>query len=99
MLSKKDIAILQGMFVENNKVWDASLKKRLDQRFVAFEIRFDDFKHEIREEIHAVVTAAVTASERRVIDEITEFIGEGVLPQIDEHTRQISVINRHLKLA
>jgi len=95
MLSKNDIAILRGMFTENNKIWDA----KLDQRFDAFEIRFADFKHEIRDEIHAVVNATVTASERRVIEEITEFIGEEVLPQIDEHTRQIAVINRHLKLA
>lgn len=99
MLSKNDLVMIRGvvseLFVENNREWD----KKLDQRFDAFEIRFADFKHEIRDEIHAVVNAAVTASERRVIEEITEFIGEEVLPQIDEHTRQIAVINRHLKLA
>ena len=104
MLSKNDLVMIRGvvseLFVENNREWD----KKLDQRFDAFEIRFADFKHEIRDEIHAVVNAAVFASENRLIrrmdvmqEEISDVINDGILPQIDEHTRQITVINRHFK--
>ena len=99
MLSKNDIALLRGMFLENNHI----LSKEFDEKL---DIRFADFRHEIRDEIHAVVQGAVFASEERLgkkidtlRDDLLEVINEDILPQIEEHTRQIGIINRHLKLA
>lgn len=110
--------VVAELFVENNKVWDAQLDKKLDQRFGEQEKRFDEkldsrfsiFKREIREEVEGLshmqkreildqTRALLTQTEKRIITEITEFIGDEILPQIDEHTRQIERINHHLQLA
>lgn len=76
---------------------------RMDQKL--HSLRLD-----IRDEIHSVVNAAVFASEDRImnaivevkddiLDGVSELISDEILPQIDEHARQIGTINRYLKLA
>lgn len=49
-------------------------------------------KREMRDEMHAIVRA----SERRVIGEITDFIAQSLLPQIDDHDVRISRLEQRL---
>lgn len=76
MLDKKDIALLQGMFL--------ALEGRLDEKW---DIRFSDFKHEIRDEIHSVVKAEVFASEKRMMKRMDDVKGE--LVQKIEHVESV----------
>lgn len=60
------------------------------------EIFGRELKRDIRDEMHSVVNAAVSASEVRmtrrleeVRNDIIEVIDNGILPQIDRHDREI----------
>lgn len=106
MFSQKDIAVLRGLFAEQ--------EQRLNSQW---DIRFSDFKHEIRDEMHSVVNAAVFASEQRMIQRIDgseerltkkidalqegvlDVINEGILPQIEENHIEIIEIKRKMTMA
>ncbi len=92
MLSKKDIQVLREMFTENNREWD----KRLD-------IRFSDFKHEIRDEIRSCIAASesrMTKMMHEVRDEILEgvadIVGNEILPQIDNHESRLLILEQRV---
>lgn len=105
MFSQKDIAVLRGLFAEQ--------EHRLNSQW---DIRFSDFKHEIRDEMHSVVNAAVFASEQRMMkrmneseerltkkidalqDGILDIINDGILPQIEENRIEILGVKRRLTL-
>ncbi len=92
MLNKKDIAILRGMFAENNEIFGRQLKREIrDETYsivnaavFASEQRLIKRMDEIKEEI---------------IDGITEVIDDGVLPQIEEHRVETVKIKQYLQLA
>ncbi len=58
------------------------------------EIFGSQLKREIREEVRDLIVA----SERRIIGEVTDFIGSSILPQVDEHNMRISRLERHTML-
>ena len=71
---------------------------------------FGDFKVEIRDEMQSLLhiqkreirdemRALLSMTEKRIISEVTDFIGHQIIPQIDEHDREIRSIKHHLKLA
>jgi hypothetical protein len=69
-----------------------------------FEENNQVLKREIRDEMHSVVNAAVSASEKRMMhrmdaiveeiqttrNDILEVINDGILPQIDAHDRDVA---------
>jgi len=99
MLSKKDVALLRGMFQEQ----EVRIEARFDQKL-------DDLKESIRDEMYSVVNGAVSASEHRmmkrmdeikeeIIDGITEIIDEGILPQISDLQADMRRVKTHLQMA
>lgn len=95
MLSKKDVALLRGMFQEQ--------EGRFDQKL-------DDLRVDLRDEIHSVVNGAISASEARmmkrmneikeeIIDGITEIIDEGILPRISDLQSDMRRVKNHLQMA
>jgi hypothetical protein len=94
MLNTKDIALLQGMFQEQDKKFDRRLEERL-------EANNHILKREIRDEFHSVLKGEISTSERRMIarmdgvkeeilDGVSEIIGDRVLPQIDGLDHRVS---------
>ena len=103
MLSKKDIALLRGMF-------DEVLVTRLDARDVQWNLnldqRFRDFRLDIRDEIHS----CISASEKRmmkyihevkieIIDGITDTLDEFVFPPIAELKADMARVKDRLQMA
>ena len=109
MLNKKDVEVLRGMFEEQEVKIDqrfAQQEVKIDQRFAQQEARIDqkleDHAMNFDDKLFSCIKASETAMMRKMEemkDEIIEFIGEEILPQIDEHTREIGMIKRHLQLA
>ncbi len=92
MLSKKDIQVLRDVFTENNREWD----KRLD-------IRFSDFKHEVRDEIRSCISASesrMTKMMHEIKDEIlegvTDIVGNEIVPQIDNHESRLVFLEQRV---
>ncbi len=77
MLDKKDIIVLQKMFVDNNKV----LRKEIHSEI---ETSNHLLKREIRDELHSVVNAAVAGSERRIMDKMDKGFA-----QVDKRFAQV----------
>ena len=51
-----------------------------------FDAHGQMLKREIRDEVHSLIRA----SEHRIIGEITEFIANSIIPQIDDHDARIT---------
>lgn len=93
------VEVLNSALKKNSKTWNDNL-----------DIRFSDFKHEVREEMDSVVTGAIFASESRmmkkmneikeeIIDGIGEILDEVVLPQIAELRIDVNRIKDRLQMA
>jgi len=90
--------VLPRMFLEQEKKFDQKL---------------EDLRLDIRDEIHSVVKASEAGLIRRMEDieekltkrtddgfsSVLELIDGGLIPQIQEHDRDMHLIKRHLKLA
>ncbi len=66
------------------------------------QILTDEIKRDIRDEMHSIVKASESVLRREIHqmrDDILDVINEGILPQIDEHDREIRGIKHHLKFA
>lgn len=84
MFDTNDIELLRGMFKEQ------------DSRLLnAIKENNHDLKKEIRDEIHALITA----SEKRIVTEISELLDTAVLPQITELQTDMATVKQHLHLA
>ncbi|MEK9155316.1 MAG: hypothetical protein AAB839_01585 [Patescibacteria group bacterium] len=95
MLNTKDIALLQGMFQEQEKRSDQKLDQKLE-----------DLKINLRDEIHSTVKASeaglirrMDAMEERLHKDLEEFIDDNYSPRMYEAEQQILKISSHLKLA
>ncbi len=53
---------------------------------------FRENKLDIRDEMHAMIRA----SEHRIIGEITDFIANAILPQIDDHEVRIGRLEKRI---
>lgn len=104
MLSKNDMKAFRGMVTEVvTEVIDAKVPKMIA---TAIEKNNKILKREIRDEMHSVVNAAISASEKRVIarmdegfDAVMELIDDGIIPQIDAHDRAIAKLNLAVGIA
>ncbi len=47
-------------------------------------------KREIRDEMHSLLRG----TERRVIEEVTDFIAENIVPQLDDHETRLTRLER-----
>lgn len=84
----------------------AEQEVKIDQRFAEQERnsnqKLEDQQMNLEDKLRSCISASEAAVMRKMEemkDEIIEFIGEEILPQIDEHTREIGMIKRHLQLA
>ncbi len=96
MLDKKDIIVLQKMFVDNNKVFRKEMHSEIQANNIVFrkelreemhsEIETSNhlLKREIRDELHSVVNAVVTGSERRIMDKMDKGFA-----QVDKEFAQV----------
>lgn len=80
MLDKNDIKLLEKMF--KNVVTGNMLTKALRDNNEVFGRQL---KREIRDEVQALLTM----TEKRIISEVTEFIGDSIVPQIDDHETRL----------
>lgn len=87
MLSKNDIQVLRDMFRENNATFKLEMREEMLDLIAASEKR-----------IISVVDKRIANAETRIIDEVTDFIGSSILPQIDEHNMRLSRLERHTML-
>jgi DNA topoisomerase VI subunit B len=104
MLDKQDITLLQDMMgktikvalEENNRIFKQELKRewRNDFRDILVQNNLD-LKREIRDEVHSLLRK----TKREIIDEITEFLDQAILPQIHELQVGMGLVKNHLKLA
>ena len=103
MLSKKDIALLKGMF-------DEVLVNQLDARDVRWNLnldqRFHNFRLDIRDEIHSSEIRMTNRLEKRlnevkieIIDGITDILDEFVFPPIAEFKADIARVKDRLQMA
>ena len=91
MLDKQDIALLEGLFEKQEK---------------RFDIKLENLKIDLRDEIHSNISASearmiarMDAMEKRIVSDITDFIDDAILPQIEKHNVDIRHIKTHLNLA
>ncbi len=94
MFDAKDVALLRGMFEEFEVKFDQKLEVRDRELREHLEQRDRDLKHDIRDEMHSVVNAAVSASEARTMKKmdtlkeemhtIKEEIIDGITDILDE---------------
>ncbi|MEK7183089.1 MAG: hypothetical protein AAB776_00465 [Patescibacteria group bacterium] len=108
MLDKQDITLLQDMMgttvsrsikvalEENNRIFKQELKRewRNDFRDILVQNNLD-LKREIRDEVHTLLRK----TKREIIDEITEFLDQAILPQIHDLQVDMGLVKNHLKLA
>jgi hypothetical protein len=103
MLSKKDVALLRGMF-------DEVLVTRLDARDVQWNLnlnqRFHNFRLDIRDEIHSSEIRMTNRFEKRlnevkveIIDGITDILDEFVFPPIAELQTDMARVKDRLQMA
>ncbi len=90
MLSKKDIALLRGMFQEHE---------------VRFDQKLDDLKVNLRDEIHSTEIRMINRLEKRldevkieIIDGITDTLDAFVFPQILELQTDMVRVKNHLHM-
>ena len=87
MLDKNDIQILRDMFHENNSV----LQRETRDLIAASEKR-------IIADLTGRIDSRIAIAEKRIIEEVSDFIGSSIIPQIDEHSMRISRLERHTML-
>ncbi len=91
MLDKNDIQILREMFRENNETNNSALRRELRDEMQTMIVTSErSIIRQIRDETHALIRA----SEHRIIGEITEFIANAILPQIDHHDVRITRLEK-----
>ncbi len=54
----------------------------------------DVFGRQLKREIRDEVQALLTMTEKRIISEVTEFIGDSIVPQIDDHETRLVRLER-----
>lgn len=84
MLDKKDIQILQGMFLENNAILKRDLRLEMHDLITASERRLIARMDRLRTEI---------------VTDVAEVLDECILPQIADLQDDMAMVKRHLKLA
>lgn len=110
MLTKKDLeligAVLEKTLDVRFRAQDKRIDKKIDKKFSEFRSELSEFRTEFRRELHEDMQQMIRASEAgmiRRIDEsqqaILEAISEVVMPEVQEHAREISKIKHHLRLA
>ena len=92
----------------------AQQEVKIDQRFAQQEVRIDQKLEDQQVNLEDKMRSCILASETRmmremkrltqelkeeILDGVSDIIGNEILPQIDEHTREIGMIKRHLQLA
>ncbi len=56
----------------------------------------DIFGRQLKREIRDEVQALLTMTEKRIISEVTEFIGNQIVPQIDDHESRLVCLERKM---
>lgn len=95
MLTKKDLELLGNMLDVRFKDQD----KKIDGKFSEFRT---EFRRELHEDMQQMIRASETGMIRRIDESqqaILEAISEVVMPELQEHTREIAKIKHHLRLA
>ena len=88
----------------------AQQEVKIDQRFAEQERnnnqKLEDQQMNLEDKLRSCIKASETTMMRKmeelkeeILDGISEIVGNEILPQIDEHTREIGMIKRHLQLA
>lgn len=102
MLDAQDIALLRGMFSEQETRILGIVKRNND-------VLRSDIMVDVRDEMHSCITAAVGSSEKRVMNRIdqlifdvrlcfAEILDERILPQITHLQEEIYFIKHHVGL-
>ncbi|MFZ2681488.1 MAG: hypothetical protein WAZ14_00070 [Patescibacteria group bacterium] len=96
MLGAQDIALLEGMFSRQG----AEIERKLTRRFGEILGQNNlDLIRTLRDEVHSIVTASEYRMKTAIISEVTNFIGESILPQIEEFQIDMKRVKIELKLA
>jgi len=88
----------------------AQQEVKIDQRFAEQERnnnqKLEDQQMNLEDKLRSCIKASETTMMRKmeelkeeILDGISEIVGNEILPQIDEHTREIGLIKHMLKLA
>ncbi len=98
MLDKEDIAVLRGMFTENNAILKREIRDELhsvvnaavfasEQRMMKEFERVQKEFERVHEEIEGVKDAVI------------DLVDETIMPKIEDNRMEIVAIKRHLSLA
>lgn len=96
-ITPKDITLLKEVFATKEDLKEFATKKDLRKVRDDFSQRMDDQFHNfadlLRQEIKASENRQVTAlqtTKTEIISQITEFIGNHLVPQLDSHEQRIT---------
>lgn len=95
MLTKKDVELIGNLLDVRFTAQD----KKIDKKFSEFRT---EFRHELHEDMQQMIRASEAGMIRRIDESqqaILEAISEVVMPELQEHTREITKIKHHLQLA
>ncbi len=88
MLDKKDIQILQGMFLQNNAILKQDICKEMREEMQAM----------ITASEHRLI-ARMDRLRTEIVTDVAEVLDECILPQIADLQNDMTMVKRHLKLA
>ena len=95
MLDKNDIAILWGMFTENNSILKREIRDEMHALIKASEA---GLIREIRSTEGRMITR-MDSMKQEITDGVIDVIDDNILPQVQELRENVVMIKRHLKLA
>lgn len=84
MLDIQDIAILRGMFTENNRI---------------FKVEIRDEMHALIKASEAGLIREIQATESRILEAMGSMMDVQIAPRLEEHDADILTIKQHLRLA
>lgn len=87
MLDQHDIELLRGLFAEQDKRFLAAIKTNNQ-----------DLKREIRDEVHALISASEQRIKTEITANIAELLDNAILPQIADLQRDMTLVKQHLQL-
>lgn len=102
MLDKEDIALLRGMFIENNAILKREIRDEIHSVVNAAVFASEQ---RMMKEIHAVEGRIAKEFERvheeieGIKDAVIDLVDETIMPKIEENHLEIVAIKRHLSLA
>ncbi len=87
VLMQKDFAVVRNEF--------SSLKgdvlQAMDDKFRIFtDIMRSETRAIIKQEVRPIVKEEIAQAKKEIIAEITDFIGESIVPQLDDHDKRVT---------